>query len=89
MVLFLLVQCLLLLPLVIRDSVIGPYLVSTLCPSFKCCNHLDGEERAGCSNLIVFLISRDCKCSVALPHGAMGWSTCVIVVFPDHTHLLF
>ena len=28
-------------------------------------------------------------CSVALPHGAVGWSQCVIVVFPDHTHLHF
>ena len=27
------------------------------------------------------------KCSVSLPHGAIGWS--VIVEFPDHTHLLF
>ena len=26
-----------------------------------------------------------CKCSVTLPHSAVG----VIVVFPDHTHLLF
>ena len=25
-----------------------------------------------------------CKCSVTIPHGAVGWS--VIVVFPDHTH---
>ena len=24
--------------------------------------------------LPVFLMSCDCKCSVALPHGAMGWS---------------
>ena len=29
----------------------GPRLVTTLCPSFKCCNHLDGEDRTGCSNL--------------------------------------
>ena len=27
--------------------------------------------------------------SAALPRGAMGLSTVVIVVFPDHTHLLF
>ena len=26
--------------------------------------------------------------SVALPHGAVGWSAGVIVVFPNHTHLL-
>ena len=28
-------------------------------------------------------------CCVALPRGAMGLSEFVIVVFPDHTHLLF
>ena len=42
-----------------------------LCPF---CNHLDGEERAGCSTLFVILVSCDCYCSVALPCGAMGWS---------------
>ena len=29
-----------------------------------------------------------CKCSVALSRGAVGWLQCVIVIFPDHTHLL-
>ena len=32
------------------------------------------------------------KCCVALPHGAMCWFAvqCVtVMVFPDHTHLLF
>ena len=33
-------------------------------------------------------MSSYCKCHVALLHGAMGVQ-CVIVVFPDHTHLLF
>ena len=32
-------------------------------------------------------MSRDC--CVALPHGAMGCLQFVIVVFLDHTHLLF
>ena len=32
------------------------------------CNHLDGEERAGCFTWFVFLVSRDC--CVALPRGA-------------------
>ena len=39
---------------------------------FVVCNHLDGEERAGCFALFVFLMSRDC--CVALLHGAMGLS---------------
>ena len=51
-------------------------------------NHLDEEGRDGFFALFVFLVSRD-GC-VALPRGAMGLSAvCKIVVFPDHTHLLF
>ena len=42
----------------------------TLCP-FLFCNHIDGEERAGCFALFVFLVS----CCVALPHDATGLST--------------
>ena len=38
--------------------------------SFLVCNHLDGKESTSCFTLIVFLVSCDCKCSVALPHGA-------------------
>ena len=30
-----------------------------------------------------------CKCSVTLPHGAVAGLRCVIVVFPDYTHLRF
>ena len=30
-----------------------------------------------------------CNCSVALPHGAMGWTAVCIVVFSDHYHLLY
>ena len=43
----------------------------TLCP-FQFCNHLDGEERAGCFALFVFQVSRDCF--VALSHDATGLS---------------
>ena len=41
---------------------------------FEFCNHLDEDERAGCFALVVFLMPCSCKCSVALPHGALGWS---------------
>ena len=44
-----------------------------MCP-YLFCNHLDGEKRAGCLTYFVFLVSRDCYSSVALPHGAVGWS---------------
>ena len=37
--------------------------------------------------LFAFLMSSDC--CVALPGGAMGCLQYVIVVFPDHTHILF
>ena len=40
--------------------------------SILVCNHLDGEERAGCFAFFVFLVSHDC--CVALPHDAMGLS---------------
>ena len=40
---------------------------STLCPSSF------AEERAGCFTLIVSLMSSDCKRSVALLYGAVGW----------------
>ena len=36
---------------------------------FLVCNYLDGEETAGCFALIAFLMSCNCQCSVALPHG--------------------
>ena len=48
-------------------------LCNTLC-LFLLCSHLDGEERAASFTLIVFLITRDCYCSIAYPHGAVGWS---------------
>ena len=38
------------------------------------CNHLDGEERAGCFALTVCLMSCDNQSSVALPHDALGLS---------------
>ena len=44
-----------------------------LCP-FWFVSHLDEEERAGCFAFIVFWISWYCKCPVALPHRARGWS---------------
>ena len=42
--------------------------------SINFCNHLDWEERVGCYDLTVFLMSCDGQCSLALPCGAIGWS---------------
>ena len=82
-VLLLLIHCLLLLPLC--ESVIFLCFVVRIFMSILVCNHLDGEERAGCFAWFVLRMSRDC--CVALPCGAMSLSAvCEIVVFPDHTH---
>ena len=35
---------------------------------------LDEDEIAGSFAFIAFWVSCYCKCIVALPHGAMGWS---------------
>ena len=58
----------------------------TLCPLYFC-NHQDGEKRAGCS----LSLSSWCLAMVVLPFLAVPWVCLrfVIVVFPDHTHLLF
>ena len=37
-------------------------------------NHLELEEKVGCFAIIVLQMYRYCKCSVALPHGAVGCS---------------
>ena len=46
------------------------YFVSFLALQSSCW----GRERAASFTLIVFLITRDCYCSIAFPHGAVGWS---------------
>ena len=43
--------------------------------SFEYFNPLGGEEIADCFALIVFRISCDSQCSVALPRSTVGWST--------------
>ena len=60
---------------------------SLFCYSVPCvhlvCSHLDGEERGGCSSWCPVTVS------VLLLFLAMPWVgvQCVIVAFPDHTHL--
>ena len=53
------------------------------------CNHLAGEERAGCFNLIVFkyLLTVNVLC-LFLAVSCVGLQ-CGIVTFPGRTHLLF
>ena len=73
----LLIPCLLLLPL--WESEIVLCFVVRYFMSILVCNHLEGEERAGCFALFVLLVSSDC--CVALSRGSMGLSAvcdCVI-----------
>ena len=62
-------------------------LCNTLCP-FYFCNHLEEEEKAGCFAIIVLRMYCYYKCSVALPHGAVGWGAVCDCNIPDHTHFL-
>ena len=52
----------------IVTPIVGFFNCSMICCALLSCNHLDGEERAGCFALFVFLVSR--VCCVALPHDA-------------------
>ena len=54
--------------------VVGVLSLSLVCYAFQFCNHLEEEEKAGCFALIALHISCYCRCSVALPHVAVGWS---------------
>ena len=71
MVLLLLIYCLLLLPLLAEVLRWSLFCYSVLGVVWFC-NHLDGEERAGCFALTVILMFCDSQCSAALPHGAVG-----------------
>ena len=53
------------------------------------CNNLNGEERAGCFTLTVFICL--VTVSVLWLFLTVPWAglQCAIVVFPDHTHLPF
>ena len=42
--------------------------------SILVCNHLEEGEEAGCFAFIFLQMYYYYKCSVALPHGAVGWS---------------
>ena len=60
----------------------------TLCP-FLFGNQLEEEEKDGYFAFTFLQMYCYNKCSVALPHGALGWSAVCDCVFPDHTHLVF
>ena len=59
---------------VLYDTRVGLCLLCISLFPFLFCKHLYEENRTGCFALIVFLMYCDCKCSVALPYAAVGWS---------------
>ena len=52
----------------------GPVFVVKYFVFVLLCKHLEGKERACCFSFTVFLMSCETQCSVALPHGPVGWS---------------
>ena len=67
----------------VRHSFVLHYIVS-----FLFCNHLEEEEGAGCFAFIVLRMSRYHNCSLLFLTVPWDGLQCVLVVFPDHTHLL-
>ena len=61
---------------------------STLCPSSKI-NHIDVEEKSGCFSLFVFLMLYGMHSLLFYLMVLLVGLQRVIVLFPDHTHLLF
>ena len=68
----------------------GPCFVIQFFVSVLFCNHLDGEERAGC---FAICLSSWCLVTVSVMWFflVVPWVGlwCVFVLFPDHTHFLF
>ena len=60
----------------------------TLCPLYFC-NHIDEVERAGCFDTIVFQIFVTVRVLLLFLMTQVVGLPCLIVVFPDHTHLPF
>ena len=70
----LLIRCLMCFPLVVGFLCLSLFCCALLCVLSSFAIHLEEEERTGCFTFIVLRMSCYCKCSVTLPHGAVGWS---------------
>ena len=53
---------------------VGLSLAGGLVTFFYFLSHLEEEEKAGCFAIIVLHMYSYYTCSVAFPHGAVGWS---------------
>ena len=71
--------------LLIVSLIVGFCVCWMFCCPFQFCNHLDGDERAGCFTCLSSWCL--CGCFVDLPHGAMVGLYLVIVVSPGDIHL--
>ena len=87
-VLLLLIRCSL-LPLLLGFCVCSMFCCAVICVLSSFAIILMGLERADCFTLFVFLVYCDCKCSVAFLEVPWVALRCVIMVFPDLTHILF
>ena len=72
--LHLLMYCLIYFPLVVGFLSLSLVCYALLCIHSSFAKHLEEEEKAGCFAFIALQISCYCRCSVALYHGALGWS---------------
>ena len=63
--------------------------MSLFCYALLCGHSSFAIILTGCLAIIVLQMYFYYKCSVALPRGAVGWSTVCDCGDPDHTHLLF
>ena len=61
-------------PLCVGVLYLSLFCFALLCVHSSFCTHLEEMEKAGCFAIIVLQMHCFCKCSVALPHGAKGWS---------------
>ena len=69
---------------------IGPCFAMHYLVAFYFCNHLVGEEIAGCFTLIVFLLELLIVFGALCLFLTVSWVglKCVIVEFPGHTYIL-
>ena len=72
-ILLLLIYCLMYFPLFVGVLCLSIFCYALLCAHSRC-NHLEEDETAGYFTIIVLQMYCNYKCSLALPHCAVGWS---------------
>ena len=85
----LLIYCLMHFPLFVGNLCLSLFCYVLLCVHSIFCNHLEEEEKAGCFAFIVLQMSCYCKCLWLFLTVSWVGLQCIIVIFPDITHLFF